>query len=246
MFTPSERERLRSALIAAAQNDERITGIALTGSAAVEREDEWSDIDLAFGVRDPATLPAVLADFTARMHGEHDAVDHFDVTAGAWIYRVFLLRDTLQVDLAFAPAAEFGARAPTFRLVHGAASTLPQPARPDPQPLIGMAWLYALHARSAIARGRLWQAEYMVSGIRDQVVALACLRYGVPHLQGRGVDGLPADARDRLAATLVTRLEADELRRAFRAAVGLLLDEVRHVDASLDSRIGETVRALAA
>lgn len=245
MFTPAERERLRAALIAAAQDDERITGIALTGSAAADREDEWSDIDLAFGVREGVAIRDVLADFTSRMKREHGAVDTLDVTAGAWIYRVFLLASTLQVDLAFAPAAEFGARSQTFRLVHGTASQLPQPAPAKPEPLIGMAWLYALHARSAIARGRLWQAEYMVSGIRDQVVALACLRHGVPHVQGRGVDQLPADIKARLEETLVTRSEAAEVRRAFRASVQMLLEETGAADAALASRIADTVRALA-
>jgi hypothetical protein len=28
-----------------------------------------------------------------------------------------------------------------------------------------MGWLYALHARSSIARGRVWQAEYMISWV---------------------------------------------------------------------------------
>lgn len=205
MFAPDERERIRTALIAAAQNDERITGIALTGSASVGREDEWSHIDLAFGVRDTATIPAVLADFTTRMRTEHDAVDTVDVTAGAWIYRVFLLANTLQVDLAFAPAAEFGARAPTFRLVHGAAADLPLPAPPPPAFFIAMAWLYALHVRSSIARGKLWQAHYMLSSLRDQIVSLACLRRGLPYREGRGVDELPAEVKTRLDATLARR-----------------------------------------
>jgi hypothetical protein len=53
---------------------------------------------------------------------------------------------------------------------------------PSPSELIGMGWLYALHARSSIARGRVWQAEYMISGMRDQVLALACLRHRLPGL----------------------------------------------------------------
>src|SRR5512142_2944789 len=188
MFTPSEREELRRALIAEAQNDERITGIAITGSAAADRLDEWSDIDLAFGIRDGVALQDVLDDFTERMRRDHGAVDTVDVTAGAWIYRVFLLANTLQVDLAFAPAAEFGARAPTFRLVHGTAAELAPAAATSAEELIGLAWLYALHARSSIARGKFWQAEYMVSAMRDQVLALACARHGLPTREGRGMD----------------------------------------------------------
>ena len=51
MFTIEQRELLRDELVAAAKGDNRITGAALTGSAAAGREDEWSDIDLAL---DPA------------------------------------------------------------------------------------------------------------------------------------------------------------------------------------------------
>jgi hypothetical protein len=41
MFTPEERARLRSALLEFAAGDKRITGAAVTGSAADSREDEW-------------------------------------------------------------------------------------------------------------------------------------------------------------------------------------------------------------
>jgi hypothetical protein len=54
------------------------------------------------------------------------------------------------------------------------------PSPPDAEAIIGMAWLYALHARSCIARRKLWQAEYMISGIRDNALALACLRTAFP------------------------------------------------------------------
>jgi hypothetical protein len=40
--------------------------------------------------------------------------------------------------------------------------------------------------------GDVWQAEFMVSAMRDQVLALACLRHGLPAREGRGMDLLPA------------------------------------------------------
>jgi hypothetical protein len=58
-----------------------------------------------------------------------------------------------------------------------------------------MGWLYALHARSSIARGRALQALYMINGIRDQAVSLACLRHGLPPDQGRGADDLPGNVK---------------------------------------------------
>jgi hypothetical protein len=245
VYTPAEREHLRTALVAAARNDERITGVALTGSAASDAEDEWSDIDLAFGVSD-AELGGALNDWTDRMYQQHEALDHFDLSSGATIYRVFLLSNTLQVDLAFWPASEFGALNPaSFRLLFGAAIERTAVPTPTAAHLIGFAWLHALHARSSIERGRRWQAEYMISGVRDQTLALACLRHGFPVAQGRGIDRLPASVTEPLEAGLVRTLEGEELRRAFRAATDGLLAEIRQSDAALAARLSGPLTELA-
>ena len=246
MFTAEERERLRADLLATARTDRRISGAAITGSASIGREDRWSDIDLAFGIGDPARLRDALDDWTALMYDRHGAVHHVDVLSGAWVYRVFLLRNTLQVDLAFAPAAEFGARAPTFQLVFGAAAELPHRQPPAAEQLIGMAWLYALHARSSITRGQPWQAEYMISAVRDHTLALACLRHGLPAAEGRGMDRLPADVVAPLRGALVSGLDADELVRALGVAMKALQREIRHADAALARRLEATIDELAA
>lgn len=172
------------------------------GTHDLALEDRWSDIDLAFGIAEASELQSVLADWTAEMYTQHAALHHFDVLSGGWVYRVFLLPSALQVDLAFAPAAEFGARAPTFRLLFGAAVDKPYRPPPTAEQLIGLAWLHALHARSCIARGRLWQAEYMVSGIRDHVLALACLCQGLPASHGRGMD---VPRNDRVSSSTSSR-----------------------------------------
>lgn len=246
MFTADERERLRSELLERAAKDERISGAAITGSAAASREDRWSDIDLAFGVRDAGELPNVLSDWTAHIYEQHGALHHLDVNAGAWIYRVFLLPNTLQVDLAFVPAAEFRALAPTFRLMFGETNE-PQHVQPPPAAtVIGMGWLYALHARSCIARGRFWQAEYMISGIRDNSLALACIRHGLPAVHGRGVDQLPKELATQFEDSLVRRLDAAELSRCFSVAMNGLLYEIRCADEALAGRLQPALMLLAA
>ncbi len=244
MYTPEDRERLRDSLLAAARADERITGAALTGSAAHGAEDRWSDLDLAFGVPDAARVRDTLAGWTEMMYREHDALYHVDAPLGATIYRVFLLRNTLQVDLAFSPASEFGALAPTFRLLFGAAVERPHAAPPAAAYLIGFGWLYALHARSCIGRGRWWQAEYMISGVRDHVLALACLRHDLPAVQGRGMDRLPRDVTAPLEEALVRTLDPVEIRRAFGAAIEGLQREIRHADRELAERLEPTLKEL--
>ncbi len=132
MFSPEEREALRAELLARARHDNRISGGAVTGSGSIDALDRWSDVDLAFGVRDRDQLLPTLEDFTQFMRDGPGAIDTVDVRRDPWIYRVFLLPNTLQVDLAMAPATDFGARTPSFRLAFGEARDAPHVPQPDP------------------------------------------------------------------------------------------------------------------
>jgi hypothetical protein len=112
-----------------------------------------------------------------------------------------------------------------------------------------MAWLYALHVRSSIARSRLLQAEHMLSGMRDNVLALICKRYSVSSVQGRGLDDLPEEQRAQAVKCLARSLEPIELKRAFQVTVDTLLEEVRWADpgraAKLERTLGLIVNCLA-
>lgn len=213
--------------------------------AALGREDRWSDIDLALCVAADAGRAQVIADWTDRMYGEQGAVHHVDVYSGETLYRVFLLLSTLQVDISFWVPSQFGALGPSFRLLFGTAAMPSAAAAPTVSELIGMGWLYALHARSSIARGRVWQAEYMISGVRDQVLALACLRHDVPAVQGRGMDSLPRNVTAPIARALVASLDVAELKRAFAAVTEALLVETDRSDPGLADRLAEPLRDLA-
>ena len=153
MFTTGTREALRETLVAAARADDAVAAAALVGSGATGREDEWSDIDLVLRVAADGEPADVAARWTAAMYATHGAVHHLDVVAGGVLYRVFLLAGSLQVDVSFWPYERFGETQPGFRLLFGETNPPAHLPPPDAGHLIGMAWLHALHARSAIARG---------------------------------------------------------------------------------------------
>jgi hypothetical protein len=245
MFASADRNRIRKTVIDFARVDKRIVGGALTGSAASDREDRWSDIDLAFGVAPNADFRQTIGDFSEFMYSSHGAIHHVDVKSGDWIYRVFFLANTLQVDLAFAPGDRFGALAPTFRLLFGGSTEqAPRPKR-DVEELVGWGWLYALHVRSSLARKRFWQAEYMISGMRDQVLSLACRRHRLPENEGRGLDDLPAEVTAALSEALVGSLDYERLLRAFVVTIEALIAEATLVDSDLGQRLAVTLRELA-
>lgn len=237
MFTPGERDAVREALIERARADPDVTAAAVLGSGALAAEDRWSDLDLALRLRPDADHDQVVRRWTSAMITEHGAVDRLDVHAAGALYRVFLLASSLQVDLSFWPAETFRPHGPAFRLIFGEALPGDDPAPPEPERLIGLGWLYALHVRSALARCRTWQAVIMLDQLRDQLIQLACLRHDLPAHQGRGADRLPAPTLATLADARAGTVEAAELRRSGAALLRSLAAEAAAVDPALAERL---------
>ncbi|WP_306213854.1 hypothetical protein [Actinoplanes sp. RD1] len=243
MFTAEERDRLRARLLARAEADPAITGAAWTGSLATGGGDRWSDTDLVLSVRDD--VAAVTDAWTRWLAAEFDVRHHWDLTVGAGVVRVFLLRGWLEVDLTFAPEDEFGARGHRWRTLVGRARTLdPWPA-PDPAHLTGLLWHHALHAWIRLGRGHRWQAEHWISAMRDHVITLACVRLGLPSAYAKGAHLLPPELHESLAATLVRDLTEPELRRALDATLALVTAELTHADPDAARRLGPMLAELA-
>ncbi len=224
MFAVEERERIRAVLVEKARGDERVVAAAAVGASAVGG-DQWSDLDLTFGVADGVAVQEVLADWTRTMVEDFAAVVLFDLPFLSTIYRVFLVPGALQVDLSFTPAAEFWARGPRFQVLFG--ETVEHPFTPAPPAAyqFGLGVHHVVRGYICIERGRLWQAEYWISAIRDQALTLACYRLGLETSYGRGFDSLPAAVTEALAGSLVGELTVEALRRALAVATAGLLRE---------------------
>jgi hypothetical protein len=244
VFTVEARDRIREHILALAHADSRIVAGAIIGSAIVGKGDRWSDLDLGFGVGDGASPADVLADWTPRLEREDGAAHLFDLASGSTIYRVFLFPGALQVDLSFAPAAEFGARGPKFKLLFGRAVEHPRADPPSAQHLFGLGVHHAVRARFCVERGRLWQAQYWIGEVRDMALSLACRRRGLETRQGRGYDALPAEVLKPFQDALVRAVEPAELVRALGRAIDGLLREADEARA-MAGRVEDQLRDLA-
>ena len=248
MFDVGEREALRARLVGAAEVDERVAGAALLGSAARGEEDRWSDIDLALRLVPGAVLEVVADDWVARVAETEQVVDHLDIQASGALYRVLLLGSTLQVDLSFWPHDQPLAGGAPVEVLFGdvqVASTVTAAAGEESLTAVRMGWLYALHARSALGRGRVWQAWWMLGSIRDVVVGMYCRRLGLPAGEGRGVDRLPAELLVGLTGTLPASLESDCLSASFEVLMGLLLEEAELQGVGVSVGLARVVHELA-
>jgi predicted nucleotidyltransferase len=246
MFTAEQREQVRQRVLELAQSDPRVIAGALTGSMAFGDGDEWSDIDVAFGIAEGITLEAVLDDWTQIFEQEWGVLHHFDLSFGSSVYRVFLLPSGLEVDVAATPDQDFGARGPNFRALFGPTQPVPATPQPSASSLIGLSWLYVLHAHASIERHKLWQAEYWISGIREHVLELACLRLGENARERRGVDRLSPSVTGPLAETLVRSLDELELRRALAAVTRGLIGELQRWDPNLCARLSPLLHKFSA
>jgi hypothetical protein len=244
MFSIEDRNRVRDHVLDRAKADGRVVAGAVVGSLATSEGDRWSDLDLTFGVADGVAVSGVLDDFTIDLDREFNATHLFDLPSGAATYRVFLLPGCLQFDLSFAPASQWGALGPEFRLLFGQAAQLAQGPPSPARQLLGYAVHHALRARFCIERGRNWQAEYWVSAVRDYALSLACRRRGLPSHYGRGVDELPQHVREIAIGALPRSLEREELRRSLSCAIDLLLEETEDVG-ELIERVRPQLRQLA-
>lgn len=248
MFGEAEREALRTRLTGLAQDDQQIVAAALLGSAARGELDRWSDIDLALRLGPGVELDEVVGTWTARVAQIEPVVDHLDIRASGALYRVLLLASSLQVDLSFwphnqpiaggAPVAVLFGEMPVALVGNAGGLERSQQA-------VRMGWLYALHVRSALGRGRRWQALRMLQSIRDVVVDLYCQRLGLPVGEGRGVDRLPAVLLDGVAQTYPSKVEPEQLSTSFHGLTGLLLEEAELHDVQMSADLTSVIVELA-
>jgi len=248
MFSVDDRDRVRDRVLQLAATDTRVVAGAVVGSLALQEGDRWSDLDLTFAVAEGVPVLDVLGDWTRILAREFAAVTLFDLAAGASLYRVFLLPGCLQFDLSFTPAAAFGATSPKFRLLFGSAVDKPHTPPPSPRELFGYAVHHALRARFCLERGRVWQAEYWLSSLRDAALHLACLRRELPANHGRGFDDLPAEVHAAFHDAWARSPAREDVLRALGVAIAGLLWEAAQVQelAAHSAQVEPQLRALTA
>lgn len=169
-FAVEERTRVRERVVALATTDgQRRRRHRFSGSrrrrSVVGYRPQLRRRHRRRSTRDPRRRTAIL-------RRELDVVHHWDLLSGGTIYRVYLLPGGLELDIAVTPEAEFGSRGAKFAPLFGEPVSAPPTETPAAE-AIGFGWLYALNARTAIVRRRLWAAEYWISALRAQTLGVA-------------------------------------------------------------------------
>jgi predicted nucleotidyltransferase len=241
------RDGLLDRMVEHARWDAGSLAAALLGSAARQSTDEWSDIDLALRLAPGADIDQSALDWTVWLSSEAEISDYFDIHAWGALYRVFLCGNGLQIDLSFWPWDQFRSiNGEPMKVLFGSCL---EPKRVQPRSWTEharMAWLYALHARSAVYRGRALQADLMLTNWRDRIVTLAALRYGLNPSQAREAHCLPDDLQAAIRAVRPNSLGRDDLLQALSHTADLFLAELHNHDPAYAAQIKNAIVSLAA
>lgn len=236
-FTTTERTQVFDRVLEIAKADARVTGGAIVGSFASNKEDELSDIDITFGIKAEIKPDEVLNEWTKLLDAEFNVVHFFDLRHATAIYRVFLFPNCLELDLSVVPENDFGAITPSFQLLFGKANKPTDFLKPDIVNLIGLGWHHVLHANSAIQRNKPWQAEYWTSALRDHVISMKCIRLELPSNYAKGADSISHQEKKEMESTFIKSLDLSELKINLILISQFLTSEIRHHDEKLANEL---------
>ena len=243
MFTEQERAEIVTRVAGLLKDDPEVEAVALVGSL-VRGGDRWSDVDIDVVVANHADVDRLAATWVARMYAQLPVLHHLEQRIGPFLIRGFLLRNMLEIDVAFIrPDSPF--TVPTL-LLHDrsgvgaavlAATTSNPLDRPDYANEAGFMWLDVLHAVTAVRRLRSWQAAWHVERLRNRAFALAASRHGHDRESFKHVDDLPSDERVPLEASLIRSLARSDLLDGIEAATKGVIAELRHAEPDLADRL---------
>jgi predicted nucleotidyltransferase len=248
LFTPEEREETAERVSRALGDDSRVEGVVV-GSLA-SQADRWSDIDLEVVVTDDEDLAAVTADWVGHLYELLPVVHHFETAFGETLVRGFLLKNLLELDLAFEWAGRFSIWGPA-RVVFARSGRVAEAANAlaqgdaesaDRSGEAGFAWHDVLHACTAVRRGRPWQGVWYLERIRNRTrnrtLKLAHERRGFYADFFDYVDDLPVEELRPLEDTLVFSLDDPaSLLGAIEVATRAFLAELGHGEPALADRL---------
>ena len=212
------------------QRDGRVAGVALSGSLAHGRADDYSDIDLVLGIEDEAfaevmehrlELVASWTRLVVGFTGEHVGEPRLIIA--------LVGPPLLHVDLKFVRLSDLGVRVDDpavlwerdARMSAALASMPASPASLDLQWIEDRFWVWIHYTATKLARGELYDAIASIGFLREVVLGpLACHLAGVTPRGVRHLETIAPQAAHALRAT-VTDYDRERAAAAAVACVEL-------------------------
>ncbi|WP_026411797.1 nucleotidyltransferase domain-containing protein [Actinomadura oligospora] len=245
MDVPSLHSGFLSDVLPRIRQDARVAGVAVTGSIATGRPDEYSDVDLVVVVDDEAydavmrerlALIGSWASLVAGFTGEHVGEPRLIIT--------LVGPPLLHVDFKFVRVSDFGERTEDPEvlwerdgLLSGALSRrAPDAPGFDLQWIEDRFWIWVHYGATKLGRGELFETIGFLTYLRETVLGpLAARRVGAPPRGVRHLEAVAPEEARALQATLCG-YDRDDAGRAVLATVDLYRRWSEADEATLERR----------
>lgn len=161
MFTEKYRESVRNEIINQVRTDPQIFSAASIGSYARNEVDQYSDIDLTFGMAESLEVNSKLNEYKGYIKKAFRGEFLFQLKQDFTLYGVFILPGCLQVDLSFTPQNEFGPKAYPFNIIFGTHTGEKSKSPHDPiLEKFGLIVHHILRTKVCMERGQLEKSRH--------------------------------------------------------------------------------------
>ena len=255
-YSPATREATLNRLLAALQNDKRLSGLLIVGSGAEGFEDAHSDIDLCAVTTSADDVRPAFQEWGVKIHDMLPVFHSLESPRAPNVYLwVFLLENFLEIDLCFLCLDDLRATRNRWKTVFDRSGKIegilqstwenrPQPNLEEAyRSRLGSIWHCIKHATIAVQRQQPWRAIYELELIRNRTVELRGLREELETKRFRHVDQMSKDFLIEIERTLVLSLNEVDIMDALKAATTCFFREARRYDRILNLDLAESFEA---
>jgi len=228
LFTPHNREEIKTGLINMLTAIHEISAVILIGSGAKGLTDELSDLDIMSVVADEANDVTVIDKICECVKTRYTALCFVQLYERR--LQVCLLDNFLELNFSYRTLETLEARAANWRVLfdrvgdvdatmHSTYAKFSESQDADRSityqrkltEYSEQIWHYIFHATAAIERGRYWKAVKEFEYIRNFVMELKGLRYSLEMGRNKDADKIPQVELDLLQKTLPSTLTKEAL-----------------------------------
>lgn len=228
LFTPTDREKIKTEITTLLSGTPEITAVILLGSAVTGYTDHLSDIDIMSVITDEADIIGVMDAICAGIKARYNVLCFAQLNERR--LQVCLFDNYLELNLSYRTKETVEAKAPLWQVLYDETNTADATMQAtytqfNEESRINTSnthqnklaeysqqiWHFLFHAAAAINRGRFWKAVKELDYARNCIIELKGLRYSLSMHRNSDVDKIPQNELTLLQKTLPSELTKEAL-----------------------------------
>lgn len=257
LFSIERRNQVLENIVTFMKVDEHIASLVLVGSAAGEGQDRYGGLDLLVVLKNGAVFPTIYRKWRERIVTLLPVTFHFEAAeSNETASYSLMLDDYLEVNLYFVRVQNLKAETKPWKILFDQTQTkdiepileatyqaerIAAPSRTY-QRMMASIWQPIVKCVTALNRGEIWRALYMLEEVREQTIELSAMNYGLDTVNYAEVDQLPEMLLVSLRHSIPTAINQIAIRRSLRATTMLFFNQAELLEERIDMNLVKNLK----